>query len=202
MISVNLLPHRQVKRDYLKRQLGLVSVISIAAAAVVIFTGWTYIGAKIEEQSSRNRRLDVAITVLDKQISDIKSLKDQISAMLARKQVVENLQTNRSQAVVILDEISRQLPEGLFLRGIKQVGKLITIDGTADSNSRVATLMRTLSISKVMESPNLIEIKSSVVNGIKQNDFSFTILLKNQNTAQDDATLKTSKKKIKTGDQS
>ena len=83
-------------------------------------------------------RLEKANTDLDKQIADIKDLKDQINNVLERKHVVENLQTNRSQAVVILDELTRQLPEGIYLKSIKQAGNLITIDGVADTNARVA----------------------------------------------------------------
>jgi len=94
--------------------------------------------------------------------------------------VVENLQTNRSQAVVVLDELTRQLPEGLYLKSIKQVGNVITLEGVADTNARVATLVRNLGVSNWMESPNLVEIKTSTLNGIKQNDFTLTVNLKVQ----------------------
>jgi len=73
--------------------------------------------------------------------------------MLERKQVVENLQTNRSQAVIVLDELSRQLPEGMYLKAIKQQGSVISLEGIADTNARVATLVRNLSASNWLESP-------------------------------------------------
>jgi type IV pilus assembly protein PilN len=154
------------------------ALFSAIASAVIIFLGYTYINAKIDAQAERNARLDTAIVKLDKEIADIKDLKDQISTMLERKQVVENLQTNRSQAVVVLDELSRQLPEGMYLKNIKQQGNVISIEGVADTNARVATLVRNLATSNWMESPNLVEIKSVVVNTLKQNAFALNVNIK------------------------
>ncbi len=180
MIRINLLPHRQIKRAERQRQFGLMALMAAVVAGAVVFTGWTFLSAKKEAQLERNGRLEQAINQLDKEIADIKDLKDQISNVLERKQIVENLQTNRSQSVVILDELSRQLPEGLYLKSIKQQGNLITLEGVADTNARVATLVRNLSVSNWIESPNLIEIKSITVNGIKQNDFTLNVSLKVQ----------------------
>lgn len=178
MIRVNLLPHRQERREARQREFGLMAMASAIAASVIIFMGLTYINSRTEGQVERNNRLDTAIVALDKEISDIKDLKDQISAMLERKQVVENLQTNRSQAVVVLDELSRQLPEGMYLKSIKQQGNVITIEGIADTNARVATLVRNLSTSTWLESPVLVEIKSELINSLKQNAFTLTVNIK------------------------
>lgn len=180
MMRINLLPHRQLKRAERQRQFGLMALMAAVAAGAVVFMGWTYLSAKKDSQIERNGRLEQAIVQLDKEIADIKNLKDQISNVLERKQIVENLQTNRSQSVVILDELSRQLPEGLYLKSIKQQGNLITLEGVADTNARVATLVRNLSVSNWMESPNLIEIKAMTLNGIKQNDFTLNVSLKVQ----------------------
>jgi type IV pilus assembly protein PilN len=180
MMRINLLPHRQVKRAEQQRQFGLMALMSAVAAAAVVFTGWTFLGAQKDSQLERNGRLETAISSLDKEIADIKDLKDQISNVLERKRVVENLQTNRSQSVVILDEITRQLPEGLYLKTIRQVGSLITLEGVADTNARVATLVRNLGVSNWLESPNLIEIQSATVNNIKQNNFTLIVTIKAQ----------------------
>lgn len=180
MMRINLLPHRQIKRAELQREFGLMSLVAAGAACAVVFLGWQLLGAQKDTQIERNTRLETAISVLDKEIADIKDLKDQINNVLERKQIVENLQTNRSQAVVILDELTRQLPEGLYLKSIKQTGNLITLEGVADTNARVATLVRNLSVSNWMESPNLVEIKSLVVNNIKQNEFTLNVSLKAQ----------------------
>jgi type IV pilus assembly protein PilN len=184
MMRINLLPHRQLKRAERQRQFGLMALMSAVAAAAVVFTGWTFLGSQKDSQLERNGRLETAISSLDKEIADIKDLKDQINNVLERKQIVENLQTNRSQSVVILDELTRQLPEGLYLKSIKQAGNLITLEGVADTNARVATLVRNLGVSNWVESPNLVEIKSLVVNNIKQNEFTLNVSLKAQKTEE------------------
>jgi len=148
---------------------------------------YTIINSKVESQLERNQRLNNAITKLDKEIADIKDLREQISAMLERKQVVENLQTNRSQSVIVFDEISRQLPEGMYIKSIKQEGKVITLEGVADTNARVATLVRNFNQSEWMESPILIEIKAITVGVQKQNLFTLKVSLKTPITETDDA---------------
>ena len=178
MVRINLLPHRQIKRAESQRQFGVMALGVLVLSGAIVFMGWTLIDAKKESQDDRNRRLDDAILLLDKEISDIKTLKDQINSVLERKQIVENLQTNRSQAVVVLDEIARQLPDGIYIKSIKQQGSAIEIQGVADTNARVATLVRNLNSSNWMESPNLVEIKSNTVNNLKQNDFTLNVMLK------------------------
>jgi len=172
MIRVNLLPHRQIRRELRQREFGLMAAFFAIAAAAIIFLGWTYINSRVDAQAERNARLDTAIVQLDKEIADIKDLKDQISTMLERKQVVENLQINRSQAVVVFDELSRILPEGMYLKSIKQQANVITIEGIADTNARVATLVRSLSNSSWLQSPDLVEIKAITINNLKQNAFT------------------------------
>ena len=184
MMRINLLPHRQIKRAERQREFGLMALMAAGAACAVVFLGWQFLGAQKDFQLERNGRLEKAITSLDKEITGIKDLKDQISNVLERKQIVENLQTNRSQSIVILDELTRQLPEGLYLKSIKQTGNLITLEGVADTNARVATLVRNLSVSNWMESPNLVEIKSITVNNIKQNEFMLNVSLKPQKTEE------------------
>jgi len=190
MIRVNLLPHRQIRREARQREFGLMALFFAIAAAAIIFLGYTFINAKINAQMERNARLDAAIVKLDKEIADIKDLKDQISTMLERKQVVENLQTNRSQAVVVLDELSRQLPEGMYLKSIRQQGNVISIDGIADTNARVATLVRNLSTSNWMELPSLVEIKSVMVNTLKQNAFALNVNIKVPKVETDEKAVK------------
>ncbi len=180
MIRVNLLPHRQIKRVAKQREFGLMGLMAAGAACAVVFLGWQFLSSQNNTQLERNSRLEKANTDLDKQIADIKDLKDQINNVLERKRVVENLQTNRSQAVVILDELTRQLPEGVYLKSIKQSGNIITLEGVADTNARVATLVRNLSVSNWMELPNLVVINAATVNNIKQNDFTVTVSLKVQ----------------------
>jgi type IV pilus assembly protein PilN len=184
MMRINLLPHRQIKRAERQREFGLMALMAAGGACAVIFLGWQFLGAQKASQVERNGRLETAIVALDKEIADIKDLKGQINNVLERKQIVENLQTNRSQSVVILDELTRQIPEGLYLRSIRQAGNMITLEGVADTNARVATLVRNLSVSNWLESPTLVEIKSATVNSIRQNDFTLSVILKAQKSEE------------------
>jgi type IV pilus assembly protein PilN len=187
MIRINLLPHRQLKREARQRQFNMMAVLSGIAAAGTIFLGSTFISSKIDNQIARNNRLNDEIAKLDKEIADIKTLKDQIRVMLERKQVVENLQTDRNQSVVILDELSRQLPDGMFYKSIKQQGNKITLEGVADTNARVATLVRNVNGSNWLTSPNLVEIKSVANNSAKQNVFTVNVDLKPRQTETEEA---------------
>lgn len=178
MVRINLLPHRQIKRAAKQREFGLMALFAVVAALAIIFLGWTYLSAKKQTQLERNTRLEQAIAKLDIEIADIVELKNQINNVLERKRIVENLQTNRSQAVVVLDELARQLPEGLYLTNIRQTDHVITMQGVADTNARVATLVRNLESSAWLEQPVLIEIKTTTVNNVKQNDFTMNVNLK------------------------
>ncbi len=185
IIRVNLLPHRQIKRALRQREFNLMALFVAITALGLVFLNHSYINSRVDAQLARNHRLEAAITQLDQQIGDIKHLQERINVMLARKQVVENLQINRSQSVMVLDEISRQLPEGLYLKSIKQQGLVISLEGVADSNARVAGLVRNLSGSQWLENPQLIEIKSVLVNGMKQNEFNLTVNIKMPKPEQD-----------------
>lgn len=180
MIRINLLPHRQIKRAERQRQFNLMLVATTVAAGAIIFLGNTFIGAQVGSQLERNQRLETANAKLDKEIEEIKELKSQISSVLERKQIVENLQTNRSQAVVVLDELSRQLPEGTYLKLISQKGGVIDLEGLADTNARIATLVRNLGNSQWMEQPNLVQIQAVSIGNIKYNDFKMNVKLKVQ----------------------
>lgn len=162
MIRVNLLPHRAIKRKALQRQFfviaGMVGVLGIA----VWFAVHTMLLGKIENQSARNKLLETEIVELDKQIEEIKKLREQTAQLLARKKVVESLQANRAEAVHLLDELVRQLPDGVYLSSVKQTGQKVAIMGYAQSNARVATLMRNLESSPWLEQAALVEVRTAL----------------------------------------
>jgi type IV pilus assembly protein PilN len=185
IIRVNLLPHREVKREARQRQFNLMALLTAGGALALVVLNYSFINSRIDAQLSRNARLEAGIVKLDQQIGDIKNLQEKIGVMLARKQVVENLQINRSQSVVVLDELSRQLPEGMYFKSIKQQGPLLSLEGVADTNARVASLVRNLTASLWLENPQLIEIKSLLVNGIKQNEFLLTVQIRTSNSEQE-----------------
>ncbi|MEY3747862.1 MAG: hypothetical protein RL194_1321 [Pseudomonadota bacterium] len=186
MMRINLLPYRQIRRAERQREFNMMAVATVIAAAAIVFLGHTIISAKIDTQDERNHRLQKAITKLDKEIAEIRELKEKIQEMKDKKEVVEDLQRNRSQSVILLDEISRQLPQGTFLKSIKQKGNFVEIEGVADSNARIATLLRNLGESKVMHSPNIVQIQAVMIGNIKYNDFKMNVRLRAAKKPQED----------------
>ena len=180
MIRINLLPHREIRRARRQRAFYLMLLGGAIAGLATIFFGQIYIANTISAQASRNARLAAAIARFDKDLVEIKVLKSKIRDVVERKRVVENLQSDRSRAVILLDEISRKLPEGVYLKSIKQQGNQITLVGVADSNARVVTLVKSINDSTYLSSANLLEIKSEMVNNVKQNIFNLTATQKNR----------------------
>jgi type IV pilus assembly protein PilN len=179
-VRINLLPYRKVRRAERQRQFNLMLIGTLIGSVAVVFLGLNYINGKIESQLERNKRLESAIAQLDTEIEEIKDLKSKIGDVLDRKRVIENLQSGRSGAVILLDEISRQLPEGVYLKSVKQQGSVITVTGIADTNARVAALVRNIGGSKWLEAPELIEIKAVTVNKLRQSAFSLRMKQKAQ----------------------
>ena len=158
-VRINLLPHRAQKRQARKRQFVSLAVLLAIAAVAVVGLVHLVLATQIDRQNARNKLLKTEIVKLDDQIKEIDKLRDQIQQVLARKAVVESLQANRNEAVHLLDQLVRQLPEGSYLRSVKQVDKKVTIVGYAQSNARVSTLMRNIEGSPWLEKPALVEIK-------------------------------------------
>lgn len=175
MIRVNLLPHREIRRKQQQQQffimLGTVAVIG----AGIWFGVHAYLEDQFDNQVSRNKYLQAEIEKLDKQIAEIQKLKDQTASLLARKRVVETLQGTRSEVVHLLDQLVRQLPDGVYLKSIKQAGTRVTITGLTQSQARVSTLMRNLEASPQLENPGLIEIKSGQQGTQRVNEFIMNI---------------------------
>ena len=177
MIRINLLPHREQKRAARQRELAFMAGAALVLGLLIVFMVHTILGTQIENQEARNSFLETEIKKLDDQIAEIKVLKEQTQAMLARKQVVETLQSNRSAVVYLLDQLVRQLPDGVYLKAIKQSGNSISLQGYAQSNARVATLMRSLEASPWLQSPNLIEVKAATINNLRASEFSLNVKL-------------------------
>lgn len=174
MIRVNLLPHRANRRAAQKRQLIAMGVLTAIIGGAIVGFVWVVLDQKIEYQNGRNKYLESEIAVLDKQIEQIKKLKDEIQALLTRKQVVETLQSNRGETVHVLDTLVHVLPDGVYLKAVRQTGKKLAIDGYAQSNARVSTLIRNLNDASWLGQPALVEIKSETVNNQKLAAFSMT----------------------------
>lgn len=181
MIRVNLLPHREQKRQARQRQFVSLSIGLAVLGLAVVLLGHVILGAQIETQDSRNALLKSEIAKLDTQIKEIDKLREQTQALLARKQVVETLQTNRTEAVHLLDQLVRQLPDGIFLKSVKQTATKVQLVGYAQSNARVSTLMRNIDASPWLVQPELVEIKSvpsPVAKDLRVNEFTLNVQIK------------------------
>ena len=182
-VRINLLPHREQKRQARQRQfISLAVSLAVLGLAIVALVHGVLAG-QIEAQKDRNGLLKKEIAKLDEQIKEIDRLREQIQAVLARKQVVETLQSNRSEAVHLLDQLVRQLPDGIYLSSVRQQGAKVTVTGYAQSNARVSTLMRNIEASPWLTRPELVEIKLVQAPGqtnrdLKINNFTMTFQIK------------------------
>lgn len=175
MIRVNLLPHREVRRRRQQQQFFTMLGIMAFVGATIWFLVHSSLSSSYDDQLARNKYLQSEIVKLDKEIEDIKKLKEMTASLLARKKVVETLQSNRAEVVHLLDELSRQLPDGIYLKGIKQQGTKVTISGFTQSQARVSTLMRNLDASPHLENSNLIEIKAVAQASSRVNEFTLNV---------------------------
>lgn len=175
MIRINLLPHRELARAARRRQFNILLGIAVAAGVAVVVLGHTVIATRQAAQDARNAYLEQEIVKLDAQIGEIKKIREQTQALLSRKQVVETLQSNRTEVVHLFDQMIRVLPDGLYLKSFKQTGNTITITGYTQSSARVSTLMRNLDASPWFESARLVEIKAVTVNNLRANEFVLSI---------------------------
>lgn len=178
MVRINLLPHREEKRKQRRaaflRLLALSAVLGLAAA--VGYAG--FIAAKISNQNQRNEFIRAENTKLDGRIKEIATLRQEIEALKARQQAVEDLQSDRNQPVYLMDELVKQVPEGVYLRALKQDNQRVAISGYAQSNERVSELLRNLgNNSPWLERPDLIEIRSANLGQGKdaKRVFDFTV---------------------------
>jgi type IV pilus assembly protein PilN len=160
MIKINLLPHREEKRKQRKAAfLRMLALSAVMGGALVVAAGGI-IAAQISEQNQRNDFIKAENAKLDNQIKEIKTLKEEIEALKARQQAVEDLQSDRNQPVYLMDELARQVPEGIYLRSFKEENQRVVLMGYAQSNERVSELLRNLgNNSPWLERPDLIEIR-------------------------------------------
>jgi type IV pilus assembly protein PilN len=172
---INLLPHREMRRKQQQQHFFVMLGVVVAMGAAIWFGVHTYLDGVLSNQEARNKYLEEEIVKIDKEIAEINKLKEQIAALLKRKQVVETLQSNRAEVVHLLDQLVRQLPDGMYLKSIKQSGTKVAISGFTQSQARVSTLMRNLESSQYLQNATLVEIKSVSVGGQRLNEFIMNI---------------------------
>lgn len=179
MPQINLLPWREELRKRRQKEFG----VWLAAMVVLTIIGIALVHVQIQDritfQNERNQFLEQQIKALDKKIVEIRNLEGEKRRLLARMRIIEQLQTSRPEIVHIFDAFVRTLPDGVYYTRIEQRGKNFTLQGVAQSNARVSSLMRNLEASKWLEKPKLIEIKarSRMTPGdtLRLSDFTMTV---------------------------
>lgn len=162
MILINLLPHREAARKRQKERFFTQLALSAMLGGVIGGAIYTWYQGQISAQQDRNQFLTQEIAKLDAEIKDIATLQQQIASLRARQAAVEDLQAGRNLPVYLLEELVNQLPEGVFLRSMKQENMSVLLTGTAQSQERVSELLRNLSNnSPSLTRPELVEIVSA-----------------------------------------
>ncbi|HXF46039.1 MAG TPA: PilN domain-containing protein [Burkholderiaceae bacterium] len=177
-IRINLLPHREAKRERQKKAFYFLSFLSLVAGVALVGLVWSVLQGYIGAQQDRNNFIAGENRKLDVQIKEIATLRQEIEALRARQRAVEDLQADRNQPVYLLDELARQTPEGIYLRAIKQEDRKVNVQGWAASNERVSEFLRNLQNgSKYLERPELIEIKlaGQSPQGVQRRLFEFSL---------------------------
>ena len=181
MIMINLLPHREERRK--RKKIAFYAGLGVAAVCGLAIVGVWYLVVEqmIAGQQDRNRFLSAEIKKLDDQIKDISSLKSEIASLKARQKAVEDLQIDRNVPVHVLNELVRQVPEGIYITSLKQDGQTLSVAGIAQTQERVSELLRNTAYnSEWLVKPELVESKATTIQGANKDQkrlFDFGIRL-------------------------
>ena len=180
MIRINLLPWREARRKAHNLQFYILMAMVAGLAGSIVLLVHGYYATRISIQDERNRFLKNENVKLDKEIAEIKKLKEEIQSLLSRKRVIETLQADRAQTVYLLEQLVRQTPDGVYLSSVRQKGAKVSLTGYAQSNARVSTLMRNFEASDFLSNPVLVEIKAVNVNNRRLSQFVMNVSIKPQ----------------------
>lgn len=187
MTKINLLPWREERREEQRKEFFTLLAIAVGAAVLVIIIVMQAYSMAIDSQRSRNNFLNQQISLLDAQISEIKDLEKKRDQLLERMRVIQELQGNRPVIVRMFDELVRTLPEGVYYRAVKftENNKTISLEGTAESNNRVSSLMRAFEASAWFAEPLLTSVTANPAEGENANNFMMTVKLANPNIVEE-----------------
>ena len=186
MARINLLPWRAERRKQRQKEFAAMVGASAIVAVVLAFALVSYYNAQISGQEERNTFLRAQITQVDAQIAEIQALDEKKSKLLARKEVIEQLQANRSKMVHLFDSLVRTIPDGVVLTTVKQEGDKLTLTGRSQSNARVSTYMRMLENAGWMTKPELSIIEARDGEPGLPYTFTLTVMLANPNAPKDE----------------
>jgi type IV pilus assembly protein PilN len=175
MAHINLLPWREARREELKRAFLSILGLVVAAAVVVTMAADRFVNAQIDNQKARNDYISKNIRELDKQVEEIRDLQRKRNQLIDRMRVIQELQGNRPIIVRVLDQLVRTVPDGVFYTSVTSKQNSITINGVAESNNRVSSLMRRLDASDWLQNPNLDAVRAAPAYGDQANTFDLSV---------------------------
>ena len=171
MPRINLLPWREEERKKRQRDFGVALAGGVVAAIAAVLATMFFYSQMISNQEARNARLNAEIAELQKSIEEIDGLERQKERLLARMEIIEQLQKSRPEIVHLFDEMARQLPEGVYLTGMKQTGDRVEVRGIAQSSTRVSALMRQVDASDWMADPEVEKVETTQSGASRQAEF-------------------------------
>lgn len=175
MAQINLLPWREERRQELKQEFLITLGLVVAVGVGLLFLADLVVSSQISDQQARNAHLTRSIKTLDKQVAEIRELEKRREQLIERMRVIQELQGNRPIIVRVLDQIVRTVPDGVFYTAISTKAKKISIQGIAESNNRVSSLMRRLDASEWLSGPNLDKVKAASKYGDQATTFNLTV---------------------------
>jgi type IV pilus assembly protein PilN len=185
MARINLLPWRAERRKQRQKEFMAMLGLSALAAVVLSFLLVNYYSRQIDGQNERNQFLEQRIAQVQKQIDEIKTLDEKKARLLKRKEIIEDLQADRSQMVHLFDSLVRTIPDGVVLTSIKQEGDKLSLEGRSQSNARVSAYLRSLEGSGWMTQPQLSIIEAKEGDPGLPFTFSMSVTLANPNAPKD-----------------
>lgn len=175
MARINLLPWREAYREEKKKEFIGILVVVLVAVCFVAYLWVSSVQSAITEQNARNRLLKTEIAALEEQVSEIQELKERREQLLSRMRVIQDLEGTRPVIVRYFDDMVRALPDGVYLNRMQREGETIRLEGIAESNNRVSSLMRNLDESDWFASPNLSSVTAAPEYGEQANSFRMTV---------------------------
>jgi len=183
---LNLLPWRELRRQEQDRQLLSASVGAWLLMGLIVFYGWYHMNSLIDHQEKRNDYLSTQIARLDEKIKEINKLKDRKQALIARMEIIQQLQSDRTQIVHVFDDLVRKLPKGVYVTGLSKKNDRIMLKGLAQSNARVSQLMNNLDSSDWFTNPDLEVVNARDQGGTRVSQFTLRVNEQEATVAQAD----------------